>query len=537
MITTVERVLAALYLMSGQTDQRRTESAVGFSAGRLALQQNAADLLGPTRPNRPTRIMVTMPTEAADDYGLVRALLERGMDCVRINCAHDDEDRWERMVEKVHTATGELGRRCRILMDLPGPKLRTGTLQPGPRVVRLRPRRDDLGRPTEPVLARLMAEDGPADGRRVGSEPSIPVPRKWLAGLQRGDRIRLRDTRGSRRTFDVVDADGPGVVVAVDDTTYLATGTKLRGRPGRAEVGALPAVEHGLLLRVGDHLRLTSDLLQDSEPASTESGADDGRGDGVPRIGCTLPEALAALELGHRVLFDDGKIAGVVVAVGDRCADIRITATGAKGSKLRAEKGINMPDSELRLPAFGPEDGSILPFVVRHADLVGLSFAQSPEDVDALQTRLRALDGERLGIVLKIETQRGFAALPETLLAAMRSPRLGVMVARGDLAVECGFERLAEVQEEMLCLCASAHLPVIWATQVLDQMAKTGQPSRAEISDAAMAGRSECVVLNKGPHIVEAVAALDDILRRMASHQRKKDALLRRLQTWAPETV
>jgi pyruvate kinase len=119
----------------------------------------------------------------------------------------------------------------------------------------------------------------------------------------------------------------------------------------------------------------------------------------------------------------------------------------------------------------------------------------------------------------------------------MASERIGVMVARGDLAVECGFERLAEVQEEMLWLCDAAHIPVIWATQVLDQMARTGQPSRAEISDAAMAGRAECVMLNKGPHIVEAVGALDDILRRMSSHQRKKVALLRRLRSWSPESV
>jgi len=101
--------------------------------------------------------------------------------------------------------------------------------------------------------------------------------------------------------------------------------------------------------------------------------------------------------------------------------------------------------------------------------------------------------------------------------------------------VECGFERLAELQEEMLWLCDAAHIPVIWATQVLDQMAKSGQPSRAEISDVVMSGRAECVMLNKGPHIVETVTALDDILRRMSSHQQKKVPLLRRLRSWSPE--
>jgi pyruvate kinase len=70
---------------------------------------------------------------------------------------------------------------------------------------------------------------------------------------------------------------------------------------------------------------------------------------------------------------------------------------------------------------------------------------------------------------------------------------------------------------------------------VLDQLARTGQPSRAEITDAAMSQRAECVMLNKGPHIVRAVAALDDILHRMGTHQRKKAPLLRRLQAWSAE--
>lgn len=81
------------------------------------------------------------------------------------------------------------------------------------------------------------------------------------------------------------------------------------------------------------------------------------------------------------------------------------------------------------------------------------------------------------------------------------------MIARGDLAVECGYERMAEVQEEILWICEAAHLPVIWATQVLESLAKKSQPSRAEITDAAMGERPECVMLNKGPHIAAAVSA------------------------------
>jgi pyruvate kinase len=149
---------------------------------------------------------------------------------------------------------------------------------------------------------------------------------------------------------------------------------------------------------------------------------------------------------------------------------------------------------------------------------------------------LNRLGDVSLGIVLKIETRQAFEQLPQLLLTAMRRPRVGVMIARGDLAVECGYERLAELQEEILWLCESAHLPVIWATQVLEQLAKTGNPSRAEISDAAMSERAECVMLNKGPYINDAVAALDNILRRMADHHYKKTALLPSLHSWHPDT-
>jgi pyruvate kinase len=107
---------------------------------------------------------------------------------------------------------------------------------------------------------------------------------------------------------------------------------------------------------------------------------------------------------------------------------------------------------------------------------------------------------------------------------------VGVMIARGDLAVECGYQRLAEVQEEILWICEAAHIPVIWATQVLESLSKTGIPSRSEITDAAMGERAECVMLNKGPYIVSAVRALDDILKRMQAHQEKKTSMLRRLR-------
>jgi pyruvate kinase len=233
--------------------------------------------------------------------------------------------------------------------------------------------------------------------------------------------------------------------------------------------------------------------------------------------------------VGQPLWLDDGKIGGIVRQARPDEMTIEITHARPQGEKLGAEKGINAPESDLRFPSLTTEDLQALRFAVRNADIIGYSFVRRVADVRELQAKLAELGGETLGIMLKIETREGFANLPKLLLAAMRSRAVGVMIARGDLAVECGYQRLAEVQEEILWICEAAHLPVIWATQVLESLAKNGIPSRSEITDAAMGERAECVMLNKGPYIVKAVRTLDDILRRMQAHQDKKRPMLRKL--------
>jgi pyruvate kinase len=177
-------------------------------------------------------------------------------------------------------------------------------------------------------------------------------------------------------------------------------------------------------------------------------------------------------------------------------------------------------------------DGPLLEFAARRADMVALSFLRHEGDIELVRKELRAVGAESMALVLKIETAQAFHHLPDLLLEAMRSPVVGVMIARGDLAVEMGYPRLAELQEEIIWLCEAAHLPVIWATEVLDNLARTGRPSRAEVTDAAMAQQAECIMLNKGPYVDQAIGMLDDILARMAGHQRKKVPLLRPLRSW-----
>jgi pyruvate kinase len=294
----------------------------------------------------------------------------------------------------------------------------------------------------------------------------------------------------------------------------------------RAKVAKLPTKPQFITLKPGDSLILTRSL-QPGRPATCDDG---GRLLSPATIGVTLPEIFSDVRPGEAVWLDDGKIGGVIRFNNENHIEVEITHARPTGEKLLADKGINLPDSELHLPALTAKDIADLPFIAKHADLVGYSFVRDETDVYDLQAHLRELDAKRLGIVLKIETRQAFERLPSLLLAAMRSPAAGVMIARGDLAVECGYQRLAEVQEEILWICEAAHIPVIWATQVLEGVAKQGMASRAEITDAAMGTRAECVMLNKGPHIVAAVRTLDDILKRMQAHHAKKRSMLRELR-------
>ncbi len=103
------------------------------------------------------------------------------------------------------------------------------------------------------------------------------------------------------------------------------------------------------------------------------------------------------------------------------------------------------------------------------------------------------------------------------------------MIARGDLAIEVGWKNFASIQEEIMRISEAAHVPVVWATQVLENLAKKGVPTRSEITDAALSQRTECVMLNKGLYIEKTVKTLDKILRRMQKFQKKKQTILPKL--------
>lgn len=533
-LATLEAVALSLDALLGQPPDEAAQARIrrGISQGDQRLKQNTRRLLGAQPKSRRTRIMVTLPSVTATDAGFVRDLVERGMDIARINCAHDDADTWRAMIANVRAAAASARRACLIHMDLAGPKLRTGVMAETPGRLRLKPKRDDRGDTRAPAYFLFDASGEPGGaGLRGGSGltryPRLSVPRDWLELLRPGELVEVVDTRGKKRMFNVLDRVGEAHVLAcVADSVWLETGCRLKhlsteGKQGLTVVGPLEAAAETLIVHVGDRLLLSRD------GAPGEAGDLPGH---AGRIPCAQPEVLDGLRVGERVFIDDGQIGAEVDSLSAEGVWLRITRARPEGDKVRPGKGLNFPDSEILFPTLGEKDLADLDFAAREADIVGYSFVQSAADMDRLADALEARGAGGMGRIAKIETRMAVRNLPQIIVhGASRGGPFGLMIARGDLAMEIGWGRLAEIQEEILWLAEAAHVPVVWATQVFEQLIKVNLPSRAEMTDAAMSERAECVMLNKGPFVLDAIALLDDIARRMRDHQHKKSARLRAL--------
>jgi pyruvate kinase len=512
-------VIGVLQKLEGLPAEPSSPSAAPSSLGGQALMQAHGERLlggnlGEESRTRTAAIMVTLPALPTEQAALIAELVEAGMDIARINCGHDGPEVWSNLVTLVRSAEAAAGRDVRIAMDLAGPKIRIGALPSQPGVVDARPLRNRYG--TLLQSARILAvpmegADVPPDRQPdVATVDLLPIRNEGWHSLTMGDRLRARDSSGRWRELTVVDRLQRGLLLSCNQRCHFTSGLEFlqEGGPGKIVVGDLPAQEGDVLLWRGDRLWLTS------------SGADQKVLGIRGGINCTVPEALIDLQVGERVLFDEGRIAGLIREVRPGAVELEITQARPKGSRLRAEKGINFPDSRLTIPALTSRDRTDLAFAAAHADIVSYSFVSQATDIEVLQQELHGHGREDLAVVLKIETRQAFLNLPRLLLTAMRYPRpLGVMIARGDLAIECGWEELAEIQEEILRICAAAHIPCIWATQVLDELARHGMPTRAEITDAAMGARAEAVMLNKGPNITATVRTLGAIVARFHPRQ------------------
>lgn len=370
-----------------------------YELASLDLEKKAGRLFGTKDQEMLPYIMVTFDASFADNYALIKNLLLNGMNVARINCAHDDEAVWARMINKLKKACHQTGKPCKIYMDLAGPKIRTGILNKG----------------------------------------------------SKKGKVKLKE---------------------------------------------------GQLIWV------------------TESGEDFDKNDIV--VSPNEPGIIPMIKKGERIYFDDGIIKGVAEKIKKDSIGVRITRVSSDKKLLKSGKGINFPDSNLDISPLTEFDIASLAFICDHADLIGYSFVRKPDDVSLLRNVIREITYKEINLIIKIETTEAVKNLPGLLLEGMKQDVFGIMIARGDLAVEIGFERMGEIQEEILWICEAAHAPVIWATQVLENLNKSGIATRSEITDAGHAAMAECVMINKGAYTIEVLETLLDILLRTSEHRRKK---------------
>jgi pyruvate kinase len=577
---------------------------VNFQTGNMMLAKRGELLFGKSSTERRTHIMVTLDSSDIFQYELIEQLLENGMDIVRINCAHNTKREWKLLIESIRTAEERLvqreikiGHKCKILMDLGGPKIRTGLVEHKPRPLKISVIEDVYGRPmrlAEGILDSEANQTGlvSLEGTRSGTSFVIAISKIDYGGLgilKIGQKISFRDARDERLcTLTVLERLSPTKVrVGLEHTAWLKEGTKLEcqtnsfvespgatvaaissGDDGAGDSGVGSTTDHNYATDAGNDNNSDSNnnssntcsfTVGQIKPQPVEIKVEYGNtlrlyrnanrlghtGDASVSnkpagISCTHPEVLDHVVVGHRVFIDDGKIEGIVRSSNEEYLELEIISPKGTIAEIKPNKGMNFPDSSIIMPALTPEDIRNLEFVVEHADMVALSFVHRPEDIYDLHKELSKLEEKNqgnssskdLGVIAKIETADSIHNMAKILIAGLELElKFGILIARGDLAVEVGFENLPFIQEDILCLCEAAHTPVVLATQILESLAESGLRTRPEITDAIMGQRAECVMLNNGTHIVEAVKTLSALLNTEERHQIKKRQLLREFFT------
>ena len=460
---------------------------------RKKASSNMKLLLGPLTDERTTHIMVTVGQEVTESETLITDILKGGATIIRINCAHGNPSIWSEIIRRVRRSSQMLEKPCRILMDLAGPKLRTGNMKAGPCVTKISPKKDAFGNTMLPAQVWLCHKGASSPAGHMSPDGILCIDSpEFLNKLQLGDTVRFRDARGKKRTLKICKRfpifGGTAFMAECNRTAYVQSGTELyikrrKGKYSAGEVVEVPSVEQFVRLKVGDLLIISRDSSIEQDEL-TEPTVD------AYRVTCPSSYLFDSVKPGEPIAFDDGKIWGVIQGTSASEIIVSITHASPRGTKLGPEKSINIPESNIRYEGLTTKDLIDLDFVAAHADMVGISFIRDVRDIVVLRAELEKRKLQNLGIVLKIETRSGFEKLPLLLLEEMKSPNpLGVMIARGDLAVECGWERLGDLQEEILSICSAAHVPVIWATQVLESLVKSGVPTRAELTDVANARR------------------------------------------------
>ena len=258
--------------------------------------------------------------------------------------------------------------------------------------------------------------------------------------------------------------------------------------------------DNKMLLEDGASVTLTTDVIE---------GAD-----GI--IPITYQDLPKDVVVDNRILLDDGLMELKVVST----TDTTITCTVVAGGELSSNKGVNVPNVKVNLPAITEKDKEDIAFGIEHdIDFIAASFVRNADAITEIKDILKAHRAEDIDIIAKIENREGVDNMDSILEVAD-----GIMVARGDLGVEIPAQEVPFVQKELITKCNQAYKPVITATQMLDSMIHNPRPTRAEVTDVANAiyDGTDVIMLSGetaiGKYAVEAVTMMAEIAEETESH-------------------
>jgi len=523
LLYTIEHELELLGCMLNKEDIDKHDSLSPKEAHQR-IEERAAFLKCQKENNA---VMLTLPSNATEDTNFIKILQKEPISTVRINTAHDNPETWEKMAEMIQEINQQRRDDCplKIYVDLAGPKIRTGVIKKVIEPFRICTK--DMQKvmivPAAGNVSHIIYEDETCERRSA----VIAVEEDFYRHLKHSDIVEVNDHDRKKRFFNI-DTWTPqmctlkcGKKVEISDQTEI---TIQKGK--RKYITTNPKnfqkIPEEIRVFEGDMILLSGE---------TESGylVEDAPYKAIVSLQMNK-RLFAYLNHGDRVYIDDGKIKLRIIEKVDNELICKVERAKLNGTVIKEEKGINFPDSYLDIPAITIEDVENFQHIIGFADIIGVSFTQTHEDVEIIKKMLKG--NEHIAIVSKIETNQGVHNLPHILSALATWHNSAVMLARGDLAIEVGFENLAYVQAEILDLCEAAHTPVIYATQILENLMKKNLPSRAEIIDASIAQRADCVMLNKGPFAQRTIETLEKIIVSMQPYFYKSQPLLSQTHAW-----
>jgi len=499
-----------------------TNSAITFDEAKSIMIENSK-IFGRVNDNFLTKVMVTLPSEAKESPELISNLIANGTSVFRINTAHDDAATWNTMARYIKDENLKQNRNVKIYVDLAGPKNRTGSIK---RV--FNPFK--IGSWRDPKLVKLLSNKKQDVYTAKGDPSTLVVTEEFYELCKQNSKLKIDDFERERvQTYDIIKQDDQLFINANKKITIFEDTTLSIDNKVIKNISKLYNLYHQPIeLRVfcEDKVIITDhDII----------GQNDFYYDGekyAAVIGTTNKEIFKFIAPGDEIFIDDGKIGLTILKINDIGVVCKVFLAKENGTVIKEEKGINFPNTDLDISAITQTDERNFEDIVDFADIIGLSFAQTANDIKKLQNMLEAKGKTSVAIAPKIETKTALENLPDILKQLLKWENYAIMIARGDLAIEVGFDNLPYIQDEIFGICEAAHVPVIYATQILEGKMKNNLPTRAEVTDAANAQRADCVMLNKGPFVVDTVIAIKNILRNIHKLHQKNRQLFSVCETW-----